>query len=65
MQAVLEGFNATVFAYGQTGTGKTHTMQGNASDPGMGPRAVNQLFEGLASKLANQDEDSPEEEEGK
>ena len=26
--AVAEGFNATVFAYGQTGTGKTHTMFG-------------------------------------
>ena len=24
----LEGFNCTVFAYGQTGTGKTHTMEG-------------------------------------
>ena len=26
VQAVLDGYNATVFAYGQTGTGKTHTM---------------------------------------
>ena len=25
---VLEGFNGTVFAYGQTSSGKTHTMQG-------------------------------------
>lgn len=25
---VLEGFNCTVFAYGQTGTGKTYTMEG-------------------------------------
>ena len=25
---VLEGYNATIFAYGQTGTGKTHTMLG-------------------------------------
>lgn len=25
---VLEGYNCTVFAYGQTGTGKTHTMTG-------------------------------------
>jgi hypothetical protein len=24
---VLKGFNATIFAYGQTGTGKTHTME--------------------------------------
>lgn len=28
VNSVLAGFNATVFAYGQTGTGKTHTMEG-------------------------------------
>ena len=29
---VLNGYNATIFAYGQTGTGKTHTMEGNIHD---------------------------------
>ena len=28
VESVIEGFNGTIFAYGQTGTGKTHTMQG-------------------------------------
>lgn len=28
VQSVIEGFNGTIFAYGQTGTGKTFTMQG-------------------------------------
>lgn len=28
MRNVLEGYNGTIFAYGQTGTGKTHTMTG-------------------------------------
>ena len=28
VESVLQGFNGTIFAYGQTGTGKTHTMQG-------------------------------------
>lgn len=28
MIGVLEGFNGTVFAYGQTSSGKTYTMQG-------------------------------------
>ena len=31
---------ATVFAYGVTSSGKTHTMQGTANDPGIIPRAV-------------------------
>lgn len=31
--SVLEGYNGTVFAYGQTGTGKTHTMEGR-DEPG-------------------------------
>lgn len=29
IESVLEGYNGTIFAYGQTGTGKTHTMEGN------------------------------------
>lgn len=29
IEGVLEGYNATVFAYGATGAGKTHTMLGN------------------------------------
>lgn len=34
VQAVLDGFNGTIFAYGQTGTGKTFTMQGTSfSEP--------------------------------
>ena len=28
-EGVLNGFNSTVFAYGNTGAGKTHTMLGN------------------------------------
>lgn len=30
--SVLQGFNATIFAYGQTGTGKTYTMEGIKND---------------------------------
>ncbi|XP_049887934.1 kinesin-like protein Klp61F [Pectinophora gossypiella] len=54
---VLAGYNCTVFAYGQTGTGKTHTMVGENSgegttwqnDPlaGIIPRALSQLFDEL------------------
>nr|CAD7580135.1 unnamed protein product [Timema californicum] len=28
VSSVLDGFNGTIFAYGQTGTGKTYTMEG-------------------------------------
>lgn len=34
VDSVLEGYNGTVFAYGQTGTGKTHTMHGDTDMPG-------------------------------
>jgi kinesin family protein 18/19 len=33
--AVCDGFNSTVFAYGATGAGKTHTMLGSADKPGI------------------------------
>jgi len=53
---VLQGFNCTIFAYGQTGTGKTHTMTGDINDAstiaegaGVIPRAVNQIFNHLES----------------
>lgn len=45
--SVLEGYNASIIAYGQTGTGKTHTMEGfSASEEGRGiiPRAVSDIF---------------------
>jgi kinesin family protein 5 len=45
----MEGFNGTVFAYGQTSSGKTHTMSGpSIDDPqqkGVIPRMVNTIFE--------------------
>ncbi|KAK4492021.1 hypothetical protein RD792_002810 [Penstemon davidsonii] len=57
---VLEGYNCTIFAYGQTGTGKTYTMEGGArkkngefpSDAGVIPRAVRQIFNILESQNA-------------
>uniref|UniRef100_A0A8D2J4V5 Kinesin-like protein n=1 Tax=Varanus komodoensis TaxID=61221 RepID=A0A8D2J4V5_VARKO len=59
LDEVLMGYNCTVFAYGQTGTGKTFTMEGERSpneeytweeDPlaGVIPRTLHQIFEKLA-----------------
>ncbi|ODV61714.1 Kip2p, partial [Ascoidea rubescens DSM 1968] len=41
---LINGFNATVFAYGMTGSGKTYSMQGNNNDPGLIPLAINEIF---------------------
>lgn len=43
-QDVLNGYNATVFAYGATGAGKTHTMVGTSLNPGIMVRALNDIF---------------------
>lgn len=47
VEQVLSGFNSTVFAYGQTSSGKTHTMKGSSDDPGIIPRAVQEIFESI------------------
>ena len=44
LDGVLDGFNATVFAYGQTGAGKTHTILGTPSIDGCAALALKQLF---------------------
>lgn len=47
---VLEGYNGTIFAYGQTGTGKTHTMAGLENDMkqrGIMPRAFDDVFKSI------------------
>ncbi|CAG5108876.1 Similar to Khc: Kinesin heavy chain (Drosophila melanogaster) [Cotesia congregata] len=44
---VLAGYNGTIFAYGQTSSGKTHTMEGvigDANKQGIIPRIVNDIF---------------------
>ncbi|XP_048515070.1 kinesin-like protein Klp61F [Athalia rosae] len=57
LEEVLAGYNCTVFAYGQTGTGKTFTMEGVSNDPtlhwqsdtnaGIIPRSLSHLFDEL------------------
>ncbi len=50
VQDVLNGYNATIFAYGQTGTGKTFTMEGDIDDvdrKGIIPRSFESLYQTL------------------
>ncbi|XP_019965547.2 kinesin-like protein KIF22 [Paralichthys olivaceus] len=46
----LNGQNASVFAYGPTGAGKTHTMLGSSDQPGVIPRAVREVFNLVKAK---------------
>ncbi|KAJ3123214.1 Kinesin-like protein kif19 [Nowakowskiella sp. JEL0407] len=47
---VLNGFNASVFAYGATGAGKTHTMLGTESNPGVMALALIDLFDRIDNR---------------
>uniref|UniRef100_A0A182P728 Kinesin-like protein n=1 Tax=Anopheles epiroticus TaxID=199890 RepID=A0A182P728_9DIPT len=54
---VLEGYNGTILAYGQTGTGKTYTMSGNADSPqtkGIIPNTFAHIFGHIARGKENQ-----------
>ncbi|KAF8894637.1 kinesin 2 [Infundibulicybe gibba] len=62
LEEVLMGYNCTLFAYGQTGTGKTYTMQGDltptpmgnpSANAGMIPRVLFRLFHHLESSKAD------------
>lgn len=44
IEGVMNGFNCTVFAYGATGAGKTHTMLGSQNNPGVMYRTMKELF---------------------
>ncbi|XP_016201049.1 kinesin-like protein KIN-14B isoform X3 [Arachis ipaensis] len=50
VQSALDGYNVSIFAYGQTNSGKTHTMEGPDYDRGLYARCFEELFD-----LANSD----------
>ena len=52
VSAVMQGFHGSCFAYGATGSGKTFTMAGTQEQPGVMPRAINDLF-----KIAKQNDE--------
>lgn len=54
VSAALRGINGTVFTYGQTASGKTHSMLGapDGSDPGIIALAVSEIFDHIAADTA-------------
>ncbi|XP_034947197.1 kinesin-like protein KIF18A [Chelonus insularis] len=52
---LLEGYNCSVFAYGATGAGKTHTMLGKDDDPGITFRTMAELFTQIEEQSEHRD----------
>ncbi|GAB9476159.1 hypothetical protein Gpo141_00013229 [Globisporangium polare] len=53
VESVVNGFNGTVFAYGQTGAGKSHTMEGYSEPPeekGIIPNSFKHIFDRIAAE---------------
>ncbi|KAI0306915.1 P-loop containing nucleoside triphosphate hydrolase protein [Multifurca ochricompacta] len=50
LQRLLDGYNTTVFAYGATGCGKTHTISGTDSDPGIIYLTMADLFQRIEDR---------------
>jgi len=50
LDSVLDGYNATVFAYGATGCGKTHTITGTVQAPGVIFLTMQELFERISER---------------
>ncbi|KAF1350179.1 P-loop containing nucleoside triphosphate hydrolase protein [Delphinella strobiligena] len=50
LDSVLDGYNATVFAYGATGCGKTHTITGTSQNPGIIFLTMQELFERIGDQ---------------
>ncbi|KAK1163744.1 kinesin-like protein KIF19 [Acipenser oxyrinchus oxyrinchus] len=47
IEGLISGYNATVFAYGPTGCGKTYTMLGTDREPGIYVQTLNDLFKAI------------------
>jgi centromeric protein E len=54
VHAALDGYHTSVLAYGQTSTGKTHTMMGTSRQPGIIPLAIRECFSRIRQAQAGQ-----------
>ena len=60
IDSFLEGYNGTIFAYGQTSSGKTHTIEGSGrrfADRGLIPRTLSYIYKAL-EKRGEEEENS-------
>ncbi|XP_069341779.1 kinesin-like protein KIF19 [Eulemur rufifrons] len=55
VEGVISGYNATVFAYGPSGAGKTHTMLGVDAEPGIYLQTLTDLFQAIEETRDNTD----------
>lgn len=57
VHSVLHGYHGVIFAYGQTASGKTFTLSGDETglEPGVIPRAVQDLFQGICQGSAQRE----------
>nr|XP_028562583.1 kinesin-like protein KIF19 [Podarcis muralis] len=55
VEGVISGYNTTIFAYGPTGAGKTYTMLGTDSEPGIYIRTLNDLFRAIEATSGDMD----------
>lgn len=54
MRDVMRGYHGAIVAYGQTSTGKTHTMQGTPEDPGQIPLCIEACFNHIQDEESSQ-----------
>ena len=52
LDEAVDGYTATVFAFGMTGSGKTHTISGTETAPGLVPRSIEHVFERLHTQTS-------------
>ena len=55
IDGIMQGYNASVFAYGATGAGKTYTMLGTEDEPGIMMLSINELFRSIEEYYAERD----------
>lgn len=50
VQSAIDGYNVTIFSYGQTGAGKTYTMYGVPGQEGTAPRSIHEIYRIIAQE---------------